>query len=247
MDGILEVLQEKLGEEVFTEEFQNEVKSQLEVIVNEKVQEKIETEKQTLTEKLQKEYDEKKEQLEEKVKQEVAEYKVELDESIDGYLDYAVKEYFQENKVAIQDEFTVKAAKELIEKFAAIIEDNHFTVDVDQKKRLVKMEEKLNEVQSKLNKVIRENIEKKMEIEEYKKSLKFKKLTEGLSKVKIEKVLTLTEGLEFKDLNDFERKVKLCVDRVSESKKQPKEEVKEELTESKKEESKESSIDKYLG
>ncbi len=236
----LKVLQEKLGEEVFTEDFQKEVESQLEVIINEKVQEKVEKSEVELKE----QYETKKQELEEKVKGEVDEYKVELDENIDGYLDYAVKEFFQENKVAIEDEFTVKAAKELIESFAKIIEDNHFSVDVDQKKRISKLEEKIEELQGKLNKVIKENIDKKMEIEEYKKCLKFKKLTEGLSKVKAEKVLSLTEGLEFKDLADFERKVKMCVERVSTKIEKQTEEELEGIKESVV--IKKSDIDKYL-
>lgn len=236
----LQVLQEKLGEDVFTEDFKQEMEGQLEIIINEKVQSKVE---EKVAEK-EIEYAEKKKELEESLQKEADEFKVELNENIDAYLDYAVSEFFQENKVAIEDEFTVKAAKELIEKFAGIIEDNHFTVDLDQKKRLTKMEESLNDMQSKLNKVVRENIEKKMEIEEYKKSLKFKKLTEGLSKVKTEKVLSLTEGLEFKDMKDFERKVKMCVERVSDKKSSDSGEEKEDLTESVT--STKSEVDKYL-
>lgn len=236
----LKVLEEKLGEEIFTEEFQKEVEAQLEVIINEKVQSKVET----LKEQLENEYEIKKQELEEEVKQEIVEYKAELDENIDGYLDYAVKEFFQENKIAIEDEFTVKAAKELIESFANIIENNHFTVNTDQKKVITKLEEKVSDLETKLNKAIRESIDKKMEIEEYKKSLKFKKLTEGLSKVKAEKVLSLTEGLEFKDMADFERKIKVCIEKVCQDKKVNNKEEIEELTE--KTIVTKSDIDKYL-
>lgn len=249
---ILEVLQEKLGEEVFTEDFKKEMESQLEILINEKAQsksEKIVAEKEKEIEEKKKELDKKKSDLEESLKQEADEYKTELTETIDGYLDYAVKEFFQENKVAIENEYTVKAAKELVEKFADIIESNHFTVDVDQEKRIKNLQEKVDQMQDKMNKVVRENIDRKMEIQEYKKSLRFKKLTEGLSKVKVEKVLSLTEGLEFKDMTDFDRKVKLCVERVSNNNKQTKQltEEKEELTESKKvDKNPKSDIDKYL-
>jgi len=48
-------------------------------------------------------------------------------------------------------------------------------------------------------------------------------------------------------MSDFERKIKLCVDRISESKSQPKVEEKENLTEGVKvEETKKSTVDKYL-
>jgi len=239
---ILKVLQEKLGEEVFTEDFKQELESQIEVLVNEKVQEKS---SKVIEEKV-KEIEQEKEQFLESMKVDAEEYKNELIESVDGYLDYAVKEFFTENKIAIENEFSVKAAKELVEKFAEILESNHFTVDIDQTKRINVMEEKIDQVKGKLNKVIKENIELKGQIEEYKKSLKFKKLTEGLSKVKVEKVLSLVEGLSFKDMDDFEKKVKLCIERVADKiQKQPLEEKRENLTESKKE-SRSSEVDKYL-
>lgn len=237
----LKILEEKLGEEVFTEQLQNDIKAQIDVLVNEKVQTKV---AEQLTEK-QKELEEKQAILEESLRKEADEYKSELVESVDGYLDYAVKEFFTENKVSIENEYTVKAAKELVEKFADILESNHFTVDIDQEKRIEALEQKITKLQEKTNKVIKENIEYKSDVEEYKKSLKFKKLTEGLSKAKVEKVFALTEGLEFKDMADFERKIKLCIERVSDKPVMEKKEVeKEELNEKNKEVKFE--IDKYL-
>jgi hypothetical protein len=53
---------------------------------------------------------------------------------------------------------------------------------------------------------------------EYKKAIKFKKLTEGFSKVKVEKVLALLEGLEFSDIKDFEAKVKIVLEKVKDTK-----------------------------
>lgn len=238
---ILQVLQEKLGEEVFTEDFKKELETQMEVLINEKAQEKAAT---VIEEKV-KELEEKQVELEESMKADAEEYKNELIESVDGYLEYAVKEFFTENKVAIEDEFTVKAAKELIEKFATIIESNYFTVDLDQNKRMKIMESKISDVQTKMNNVVKENIELKGQIQEYRKSLKFKKLTEGLSKVKVEKVLSLTDGLTFKDMADFEKKIKVCVERVAEKVSKPMIQEKEELTEAKQKVTA-SDIDKYL-
>lgn len=238
---ILQVLQEKLGEEVFTEDFKKELETQMEVLINEKAQAKAAI---VIEEKV-KELETKQVELEESMKADAEEYKNELVESVDGYLDYAVKEFFTENKVAIEDEFTVKAAKELIEKFATIIESNHFTVDLDQNKRMKIMESKISDVQAKMNNVVKENIELKGQIQEYRKSLKFKKLTEGLSKVKVEKVLSLTDGLTFKDMADFEKKIKVCVERVAEKVAKPMIQEKEELTEAKQKVTA-SDIDKYL-
>lgn len=243
---IFKVLQEKLGEEVFTEELMDDLKAQVDVIVAEKLQEQ----KQTLTEKLEEELELRKQELEESLRAEADEYKNELVESIDGYLEYASKEFLKENSVAIEKEFTVKAAKELIEKFADILESNHFSVDTDQLKKLEAMEEKLAKVEDKLKEVVKENIDLKGDITEYEKCIKFTSITEGLSKAKVDKVLGLIEGMEFKDMKDFERKVKLCIEKVQdkpEGKTELKEDIdnKEVIKESKKE-IKESDIDKYL-
>jgi len=236
----LKVLQEKLGEEIFTEELQDEFKAQIDVLISEKVLE----EKELMEEKFKGEYEAKKTELEESLRKEADEYKVELTESIDGYLDYAVKEFFVENKIAIENEYTVKAAKELVESLANVLESNHFTVDVDHTKKEQALEEKIETLEEKCNRIIKENIELKGEITEQEKALKFTKLTEGLSKSKVDKVLALTEGMAFKDTKDFERKVKICIEGLKEKVVTEKEEEKEDLGE-KKEIVTESAVSKY--
>lgn len=210
----LKVLQEKLGEEVFTEEFQDQLKAEIDVLISEKVL----AEKETIKEALEVEFEAKKVELEESLRKEADEYKSELTESIDGYLDYATKEFFAENKVAIENEYAVKTAKELIEAFATVLENNHFSVDLDQTKKEEVLESKIDQLETKYKKMVKENIELKTDVSEYEKSLKFCKLTEGLSKIKVDKVLKLTEGMDFKDLKDFERKVKICIEKLTDKK-----------------------------
>lgn len=236
----LKVLQEKLGEEIFTEELQEEFKAQIDVLISEKVLE----EKELMEEKFKEDYESKKVELEESLRKEADEYKVELTESIDGYLDYAVKEFFVENKISIENEYTVKAAKELVEAMANVLESNHFTVDVDHTKKEKALEEKIGTLEEKCNRMIKENIDLKGEITEQEKALKFTKLTEGLSKAKVDKVLSLTEGMTFKDTKDFERKIKICVENLKEKIVTEKDDQDEDLGK-KKEIVTESSVSKY--
>jgi hypothetical protein len=238
----LKLLQEKLGEEIFTEELQEEFKAQIDVLISEKVL----AEKEVMEEQFKEDYEAKKVELEESLRKEADEYKSELTESIDGYLEYATKEFFAENKVAIQNEYTVKAATELVEALATVLENNHFTVDVDHTKKEQALEEKISKVEAKYKSLVKENIDLKGEISEQEKALKFTKLTEGLSKAKVDKVLALTEGMTFKDSKDFERKIKICIENLKEKTAVEKDEVKEDLTESIVTEVKQSSVSKYF-
>ena len=47
-----------------------------------------------------------------------------------------------------------------------------------------------------------------------KKAVSFQKITSELAESKVEEVHTLLEGLEYKDINDFDRKVKIVMDKV---------------------------------
>lgn len=199
MEKLLALFEEKLGAELATEAVVNEVKAHIDLLVTEKVQERLAEEKT---------------KLEESMAQDAREYKQELIEQIDSYMDYAVTEFFKENKVAIESEFKVKAADELIEKICTVLEANHFAVEPAKNDGLKKLEAKVAQLEGKLSRSVRENMDLKKEQFEYEKAIKFTKLSEGLSKVKAEKALDLLEGVEFKNLSDFVTKAKIVIEKV---------------------------------
>jgi hypothetical protein len=235
MKKLIEALQAKLGEEVtFSDELVEDLQSQYEVLINEKVQELV-TAKET--------------EIEEKAASEMAEFKDSLIESLDKYIEYASDEYLKENEIAMEAGAKVLAAEKIIEATRAVFENVGLDIpqcDIDTIKDL---EEKVEAANDKLNEAIESSFESKEQMFEYEKAISFQKATTDLTETKIESVHTLLEGLEYKDIADFERKVKIVMSKLEEAPEVIEEDDDKNLDnlEDLEEDAKvESSIDKYL-
>jgi len=227
MEKLLEAIKAKLGEDVISEELIADLRSEFEVMVNEKVQELIIT---------------KEKELEEDSAKEMTEFKDSLIESLDKYIEYATDEYLKENEVALEAKTKVEAATKIIEAAKGVFAEIGLEIPESEIDRVKELEEEIKEVNEKLNNSIEEIIEAKKQNFEYEKAISFQKLTTDLAESKIEEVHTLLEGLEYSDIEDFERKVKIVMGKI----KDIKEEEEENLDLDDLKEQKKSSIDKYL-
>lgn len=228
MEKLLEAIKAKLGEDVISEELIADLRSEFEVMVNEKVQELIIT---------------KEKELEEDSAKEMTEFKDSLIESLDKYIEYATDEYLKENEVALEAKTKVEAATKIIEAAKGVFAEIGLEIPESEIDRVKELEEEIKEVNEKLNNSIEEIIEAKKQNFEYEKAISFQKLTTDLAESKIEEVHTLLEGLEYSDIEDFERKVKIVMGKIKDIKE---EEEEENLDLDDLKEQKKSSIDKYL-
>ncbi len=226
MEKLLEAIKAKLGEDVISEELIADLRSEFEVMVNEKVQELIIT---------------KEKELEEDSAKEMTEFKDSLIESLDKYIEYATDEYLKENEVALEAKTKVEAATKIIEAAKGVFAEIGLEIPESEIDRVKELEEEIKEVNEKLNNSIEEIIEAKKQNFEYEKAISFQKLTTDLAESKIEEVHTLLEGLEYSDIEDFERKVKIVMGKIKDIKEEEENLDLDDLKEQKK-----SSIDKYL-
>jgi hypothetical protein len=237
MEELIKALKAKLGEDVISEELINDLQAQYDVMVNEKVQE-LTVAKET--------------ELEEKSAEEMSEFKDSLIESLDKYIEYASEEYLKENEIAIESGVKVEAAEKIIEATKFVLEQVGQEIPEGKVDYVKDMETKISESETKLNDLTTEVIESKEQMFEYEKAISFQKATSELTETTIEEVHNLLEGLEFKDLADFDRKVKIVMGKVTtveedvdlnldedDKNKEDLEEIKEEVKTT-------SSIDKYL-
>jgi len=228
MDELIKALKEKLGEDIISEELIDELTASLEIMVNEKVKEVITV---------------KEAELVEKSETEMTEFKDSLIESLDKYIEYASDEYLKENEVALETGAKVLAAEKIIEATKDVFKEVGFEIPDTEVDVVKQLETDLEESTTKLNESINEVIEAKKQMFEFEKAVKFQNLTSDLTESKIEEVHTLLEGLEYKNITDFEKKVKIVKKKLVEKLDDKNDEELDDLTE---DEEKESSIDKYL-
>jgi hypothetical protein len=231
MEKLLEAFREKLGEEVFTEELASEIKTNFEILVNEKLKEKEA---------------EIKKELEEKNVEELEAFKETMIESIDSYIDYAADEYLKENKVEIESATKVELAEKFLNSIKDVFANSGLEVPTEKVDLISGLEEKVTEAKSKLNTVIEENIELKKKVFEKEQKLIFEEKIKELEVNKVSVVEDLMEGLEFNDIEDYSKKLDIIVEKVINTNKQSKTSEDKNFEELEEKDEKSFDIDKYL-
>ena len=135
-------------------------------------------------------------------------YKVELEEAVEGnkkemvervddFMNYVVKEWMQENELAIEKGIR----SEIVEDFMVGLKNlfvEHYIDIPDEKVDLVDdLFTKVEDLEESLNQEIDKNIQTNKELREYKKLDALYTVSEGLTDVETEKMQKLAEGIEY--------------------------------------------------
>lgn len=175
----------KLDETVFTPEVMDKVK----LVIESKVTERLEEEK---------------EKLEEVNKEELATFRNELVDQLDEYINYFVEEFTKENEKDIIDSVKIKSAERVLENFNKMIQD--FNISLSEE--TIDNTEKIQDLESDLNDSINENIEMKKEIAE---SNKYALILDRVMKMQFEsqksKFSKIAESFEYEDDESFNDKL----------------------------------------
>ena len=151
------------------------------------------------------------ERLEMEKTQEVAEevetFKNELTEKVDSYLDYVVKEWMQENELAIDRGLKGEIAEDFITGLKALFEEHYIDVPDEKYDILEGQAQKIEDLEAKLN----ETIEKMTEMNKEKSTLVreqvIAKVSTDLAETEKEKFEGLVEDVEFTSEEDFTEKL----------------------------------------
>ena len=128
-------------------------------------------------------------------------------ESIDKYLSYAVAEWMEENKLAIESNLRAEIAEEFIEGLKGLFVEHYIEVPEDKVDVIAEMNARIEELENMVNEKTDEVIALNNEISEAKMAAIVDEMTEGLAVTQAEKLKTLCEGLSFDDEDTFARKV----------------------------------------
>ena len=139
--------------------------------------------------------------------EETEKFKSELTEKVDSYLDYVVKEWMQENELAIDRGLKGEIAEDFITGLKALFEEHYIDVPDEKYDILEGQAQKIEELESKLN----ETIEKMTEMNKEKSSLVreqvIAKVSTDLAETEKEKFEGLVEDVEFNGEEDFTEKL----------------------------------------
>ena len=190
------------GEEL-SEEFQDKARTIFEAAVTSKVTEMQES----LTEAYQ-----------EALVEEVVAIKEELTERLDSYLEYVADEWFQENALAVEQGLKSEVTESFLDGMKALFEDHYVTIPEDKYDVLESMVDKLDEMESKLNEQIANNVALNKRLAESTSDVIFAEVAEGLAHSQKDKLASLVEKVEFESEADYREKLVTLRSPTSQSK-----------------------------
>ena len=190
------------GEEL-SEEFKSNAKAIFEAAVLAKVSEQVET--------LEEEY-------KQKLEEEVAMINENLISKIDEYLEYVIDEWTEENKLAIDSGIRSEIAEDFMLGLKNLFTEHYIDIPEDKVDVVEELASKVSELESELDKTISEKLDLTNEIKEYKQSIIFDEIAEGLTEVQSAKLQSLAEHIEFISEEDYKEKLSLTKKKYFESK-----------------------------
>ena len=182
------------GNEDLSEEFKEKATTIFETAVVNKINETIETYNNSMNESYQ---------------EDTQAIKDELSEKMDTYLDYVVEEWSKENELAIEQGLKAELTEDFMAGLKNLFEDHYIDIPETKVDVVEELAAKNEELQGQLNAEMEKNIEAKKAIEENDQQKIIDQVTEGLAETQKEKFQTLAEGVEFKDIESFQKKLSI--------------------------------------
>lgn len=147
------------------------------------------------------------EEIELEFNEAVESVKAELEEKVDGYLNYMVNEWVQENELAIVKGLRAEIVEDFIDGLRNLFIEHYIDIPEDKVDIVEELTAKIEELESSLNEQIKESVELTSELNEHKKFEAIYAACEGLTQTQVEKIKSLAESIEFTSDDEFADKL----------------------------------------
>ena len=144
---------------------------------------------------------------EKEVEEKVSAVKEELVEKVDSYLNYVVEEWIKDNQLAIDRGIKSEISEDFISGLKTLFKEHYIDVPEEKYDVLEAMAKEKEELEKKLNEEMAKNVEVSKSNSFFSKEKIFSEASEGLADTETEKLKELAENIEFKDEQDFSKKL----------------------------------------
>lgn len=139
--------------------------------------------------------------------EEIARTKEDLVDKIDGYLNYVVENWMEENKLAIQSGLRTEIAEGFMTKLKDLFTESYIEVPESKVDLVDGLAEQVEELEGKLNEQTGKMIEMSEELDLYKRFEVIREASRDLAQTEIEKLTSLVKDIEFTNEESFAEKV----------------------------------------
>ena len=184
-------------EQEFSEEFTEKALTIFETAVNSKVKNHVE--------KIEEKY-----QID--LQEAIIDVRDELAEQLDKYLDYVISEWMKDNELAVEQGLKHEVSESFITGLKDLFESHQIDVPDDKVDLVEQLQTEKDATEEELDKQLKENIELRGEVAEYKKAQIIEQVSEELTDSQKEKMATLCEGVDFTDEDTFIKKAQIIAE-----------------------------------
>jgi hypothetical protein len=151
------------------------------------------------------------ERLEEQYAEELAEetnrIQSDLVEKVDGYLNYVVEQWMEDNKVAVESGLRTEIAENFMSALHGVFVENYVQVPEAKVDLVDELAQKVEELEESLNAKIEDNVSLKESVNALTRQAIIRESSAGLSEAQAEKLKSLVEDVDFGDAETFASKV----------------------------------------
>jgi len=147
------------------------------------------------------------EEFDTKLAEQVEEIKEGLVEKVDGYLNYVVEQWIAQNEIALESGMKSEILESFVQGLKGVFEEHYIDVPEEKFDVLGDMQEKLEQLESKLNETVATNVDLTKQINEQKRIASVVDAADGLADTDVEKFKGLAEELSYEDADSFKKKL----------------------------------------
>jgi hypothetical protein len=145
--------------------------------------------------------------LQEELDEEIQTAREEMIEQVDGYMNYVVEKFMEENKLAIENGIRTEIAEDFMSKLKDLFTESYIDVPESKVDLVDELSEQVADLEERLNETTETAIEQNQLLEELMRDAIIREHSRDLAETQVEKLKSLAEELDFEDPEAFAAKV----------------------------------------
>jgi hypothetical protein len=146
------------------------------------------------------------ESYEQKLEESVEHIATEMEENVDAYLNYAVAEWIQENKLAVESNVRSEIMESFLVGLKGLFEEHHIDIPEDDVPVIEQMAEEIASLEEQINEQTEKNIALQKQLAEAEILATADELSESLTDTQKDKFIKLIEAVNYSDASEFRKK-----------------------------------------
>ena len=130
-----------------------------------------------------------------------------LSNKLDDYLEYVVEEWMKDNELAVEQGIRAEIVENFMKGLKDLFTENYIDVPEEKTDLVDELATKVSELESSVNEEVEKNISVRKELVSAKKTIALGIVCEGLTDSQVEKMKSLSEGVEFDSDEDYMKKL----------------------------------------